>query len=185
MTRIIYTIKRKTLHYKANKIKAIKNKKRALDFSQKLIDNATPTELILKQELEKRSIYFEFQKAVPSGGWKRKFYIPDFTFYIQQNGYKTKLYVEIDGNYHEMPNQLQKDNYRTQKLEGLYRNEVLRFTNQEVIENVDKIVTQIKEYNLWHPIRSHVLVDKHPKAGLNNNKASLLNNHRTSLPNQM
>ncbi|MBU1449193.1 endonuclease domain-containing protein [Patescibacteria group bacterium] len=168
----------------ANKIRAIKNKRRAINFSQKLIDNATPAELILKKELEKRNVYFEFQKAVPSGGWKKRFYIPDFTLYIQHNGYKTKLYVEIDGNHHQTSKQLQKDTYRTQKLEKLYRNQVLRFTNQEVIENVTKIINQIKEYNLWHPIRSHVLV-KHPKADINIIKASLLNNYRTSLPNQM
>ena len=75
MTRINYTKRIKTKKYLANKIKAIKNKRRAINFSQKLISNATPAELILKKELEKRNVYFEFQKAVPFSGWKKRFYI--------------------------------------------------------------------------------------------------------------
>lgn len=91
------------------------------------------------------------------------------------------MYVEIDGN-HYCDLLSKSDNYRTMKLEK-YGNKLLRFTNQEVIENVNKVINKIKEFNLWHPIRSRVIV-KHPKED-SIIKAPLLNNYREYYPNQI
>mgnify|MGYP002528114493 CR=1 FL=1 len=54
-----------------------------------------------------------------------------------------KLIIEIDGLYHSLPEQQISDEQRTRWLEGLgYK--VLRFTNEEIFNNLNTVIDTIK-----------------------------------------
>ena len=56
----------------------------------------------------------------------------------------SRLIIEVDGGYHTLPNQVISDEERTRFLEGLgYK--VIRFTNEEVLYDIDKVLNMIKE----------------------------------------
>ena len=55
-----------------------------------------------------------------------------------------KLIIELDGGYHQLPSQQDSDAERTEWLENKgYK--VIRFSNEEVIANLEKIIKQIKQ----------------------------------------
>jgi len=65
-------------------------------------------------------------------------YIVDFLFR------KSKIVVEIDGGYHFIEKQQKDDAYRTEWLESKgYR--VVRFTNEQVLFETDKVISVLKE----------------------------------------
>jgi len=65
-------------------------------------------------------------------------YIVDFLFR------KSKLVVEIDGGYHFTEEQKHDDEVRTDWLEHMgYK--VIRFTNEEVLFDTEKVINVIKE----------------------------------------
>jgi very-short-patch-repair endonuclease len=66
-------------------------------------------------------------------------YVADF--YCHQ----LKLVIEIDGEYHQTVEQKKLDKERTVNIEfqGLY---VIRFTNGEVLTDIDSVVSKIKEF---------------------------------------
>ncbi|MCR5395466.1 MAG: endonuclease domain-containing protein [Bacteroidales bacterium] len=67
-------------------------------------------------------------------------YIVDFVYK------KGKLVIEVDGGYHSEPRQAIEDENRTRRLQYLgYR--VLRFTNEDIVFNIDYVIKSIK-YNL-------------------------------------
>jgi 5-methyltetrahydrofolate--homocysteine methyltransferase len=55
-----------------------------------------------------------------------------------------KLIIEIDGLYHSLPEQTISDQERTDWLEGKGW-KVIRFTNEEIFSNLDKVLEQIKD----------------------------------------
>ena len=55
-----------------------------------------------------------------------------------------KLVVEVDGEYHHTGEQLALDNMRTAFLNRMGYN-VIRFTNEQVINNTNDVVAQIEE----------------------------------------
>lgn len=129
------------------------NKIRAKKFKRKLIEKATLAELTLKQKLIDLNIFFQFQKPVPKGTYSKGFYIPDFTIPIKYNKTKAKLYIEVDGGYHTTKEQQIKDNLRTKRLTKK-GNQVLRFTNNEVLNSLDKVIeTIIKDRVLVNPLK--------------------------------
>lgn len=57
---------------------------------------------------------------------------------------KERLIVEVDGPYHFTKEQQEEDRFRTDYLKNLeYR--VIRFTNDEVIYEIDKVLHRIKD----------------------------------------
>ena len=56
-----------------------------------------------------------------------------------------KLIVELDGKYHQLPDQQVSDKDRTDWLES-QGFKVLRFTNEEVTCDIDGVLTAIKTY---------------------------------------
>lgn len=55
-----------------------------------------------------------------------------------------KLVIEVDGGYHNEPQQQQEDQWRTEFLKSKgYK--VIRFTNEEVDTNVKGVISRIKE----------------------------------------
>ena len=55
-----------------------------------------------------------------------------------------KLIIEIDGLYHSLPEQKISDEERTEWLESKGW-KVIRFTNEEIFSNLDKVLERIKD----------------------------------------
>ena len=95
---------------------------------------------------EERHLWYDFLRNYEIK-FQRQRTIDNFIadFYCQ----KAKLIIEIDGNQHYSMYGINKDNYRTERLE-LYGLSVIRFTNYqidnefyEVCEYIDKTVKSI------------------------------------------
>ena len=59
--------------------------------------------------------------------------------------HKVKLVIELDGGIHKIEENREYDKGREAELEDLGLT-VLRFTNKEVMNNIEKVVLRIKEY---------------------------------------
>ena len=55
-----------------------------------------------------------------------------------------KVIIELDGGYHQLPDQQISDQERTEWLEGKGF-KVIRFTNDEVIGNTEGVINKIKK----------------------------------------
>lgn len=117
-----------------NKIKQKLNS----EYRKSLKRKATPVENKMQSILKQCKIHFMFQK-----GWlKDGFFISDF--YIP----KSRTVIEIDGDYHETPEQQEidrkKDNYY--KKRGF---KVLRFKNSQVLTGLPlrDVLSQIENMN--------------------------------------
>lgn len=100
--------------------------------AQFLRKNETESEKILWEKLRNNQLKgLKFRRQHPIG-----LYIADFYCH------KLKLIIEVDGEYHNLPEQIEKDKERTQILEsnGL---QLIRFTNNEIQKNLEKTVSEI------------------------------------------
>ena len=93
----------------------------------------TEAEAILWDCLRNKKTGYKFRRQHPIDG-----YIPDFVCLSH------KLVIEVDGGYHYIGDQVLSDTERT-----LFLNErgydVIRFKNEEILQNIDHVVQQIKE----------------------------------------
>ena len=79
--------------------------------------------------LSKYKIRFQRQKAIDN-------FIADFYCH------KAKLVIEIDGSQHRTAEGIQKDEYRTEILEG-YDLKIIRFTNQQIKKDFMRVCMYI------------------------------------------
>ena len=93
----------------------------------------TPAESALWECLRNKNLGVRFRRQHPVFN-----YIPDFVCLEKQ------LVVEVDGGYHFIGNQQVSDEERTQYLYQ-YGFEVIRFTNEEVLGNIEGVLDKIKE----------------------------------------
>jgi very-short-patch-repair endonuclease len=101
-------------------------------FQKNLKKNSTEAEQLLWKELQNKKTGFKFRRQHVISNM-----IVDFICIRQ------KLVVEVDGKIHL--NQLDEDNVRTQRLNTKgYR--VIRFNNDEVIQNPESIAQRIKQF---------------------------------------
>lgn len=98
--------------------------------AKKLRDNMTPAEKRLWEEVRLNKLGVRFKPQHPM-----QFFIADFYCYA------LKLVIELDGPIHDF--QVEKDLERTKALEAL-GNVVMRFTNDEVLNNTEFVLNQIK-----------------------------------------
>lgn len=93
----------------------------------------TPAESALWEGLRNKNLGVKFRRQHPVNA-----YIPDFVCL------EKLLVVEVDGGYHFVGNQQVSDEERTRYLEqnGF---KVIRFTNEEVLGNIDGVLERIKE----------------------------------------
>lgn len=56
-----------------------------------------------------------------------------------------KLIIELDGGYHQLPDQQISDSERTEWLESKGF-KVIRFSNEEIVNDTDRVLTVIKTY---------------------------------------
>ena len=103
--------------------------------ARNLRKNSTKQEQKLWYQLNNRQFFgFKFKRQCPIGN-----YIVDFVCK------ERKLIIELDGGQHNFDENILADNVRTEFLQGLgYR--VIRFWNNEVDENIQGVLEEIKKY---------------------------------------
>ena len=103
------------------------------DLARKNRNNPTEAETLLWNYLKNNGLGVTFKRQHIIGD-----YITDFVCM------DSKLIVELDGGYHQLPQQQTNDAERTNWLENKgYK--IIRFTNEELFENIDGVLEKIKE----------------------------------------
>ncbi len=119
------------------------NKRRELAEIAKIVcrdlrRNSTPAEELLWKTIRNRKLdgkkFLRQHPLFYDITGKESFFIADF--YCHEE----KLIIELDGIYHKY--RLKEDNYRTQILNFL-RMKVIRFKNEEVINNLESVLKKI------------------------------------------
>ena len=95
---------------------------------------ATSAEKVLWQKLRERPLNVKFLRQHIIGD-----YIADFFAYEQ------RLVIEVDGSYHDSPEQRERDSQRDDYLRQK-NYQILRFTNEDVIYHTKDVLQTIKEY---------------------------------------
>ncbi|MGJ8684598.1 MAG: endonuclease domain-containing protein [Nonlabens sp.] len=117
-----------------NKIQ-VHNLKHLKKFRKRLRKQLTPAEAFLWKEITSRKFHnlkFRRQHSIHN-------YIVDF--YCAQH----QLIIELDGQYHDEPNQLEQDNKSDAYLNssGFH---VLRYENKYIFEHLDLVLKEIKQH---------------------------------------
>lgn len=108
------------------------------ELAKKLRDNQTEAEIFLWNHLSlihQSGIRFKRQHPI-------LYFIADFYCH------KAKLIIEIDGGYHNVPEQYEYDKNRDAELDELGL-KVIRFTNEQVLFEIEKTLKKIEE-NITH-----------------------------------
>lgn len=95
--------------------------------------NPTEAEDILWQRIRNNQLGVKVRRQHSIGG-----FIVDFALL------EVKLVIEVDGEYHNNEDQKIYDEARTEFLKG-YGLEIIRFTNEEVIEKTEEVIRKIKD----------------------------------------
>ena len=114
----------------ANKI--IPYNKHLKAFARELRKNMTPSEKILWERIRRKSLGIEFHRQVPILN-----FIVDF--YCHEIG----LVIEIDGSIHK--HNFLEDAERQGKMEA-HGIRFLRFTNDEVLNSLERVIKEIENY---------------------------------------
>ena len=104
-----------------------------INFAKNMRSNMTKEEFIIWQKVRaKRFLGYKFKRQVLIGDYIVDFLCPE-----------KKLIIEIDGGQHNALDKIEKDNIRTKYFEDNgFR--VLRFWNNEVLNNMDGVYEVIK-----------------------------------------
>jgi len=102
-------------------------------FSKQLRLQETPAEKLLWSRLSRNQLGVKFRRQHPI-----YYYVADF--YCHSH----KIIVEVDGPIHNSKENQFNDLIRTSGFNE-FNIEVIRFTNEEVINNIDDVVFRIKE----------------------------------------
>ena len=98
-----------------------------------LRERQTKAEAVLWERVRKKQVMgLRFRRQHPISKYILDFYC-----------HKTKLAVEIDGGYHNSPEQKEADHLRTKDLEEMGVR-VIRFTNEQVLDDVEGVVGEIE-----------------------------------------
>ena len=101
--------------------------------AKEMRDNMTEAETVLWEALKSKHIGDKFRRQHIIGN-----FIADFVCLSK------RLVIEVDGGYHTDDTQQGLDEGRAEELKQLGF-EVIRFTNEEVLNNLDKVIHQITE----------------------------------------
>ncbi len=93
---------------------------------------------------------WEFLKDKKFEGLKFRRQHPLHIYIVDFYCHKLGLIIEIDGEYHNEALQINKDLERSEllKFQGLH---IVRFTNDEVNNSIEKVLNDLKEYILEVP----------------------------------
>ena len=101
-------------------------------FAEELRRKQTSSEKILWEAINGKKLGVKFRRQHPIRNYIADFYC-----------HEKKLVIEIDGNYHLEIDQKEYDKYRSDDIEELGIS-VIRFTNDEVITDIESVVSKIK-----------------------------------------
>jgi cyclase len=103
--------------------------------AKELRKHMTASETVLWMHLKGRDnkLNFKFRRQHPIGSYVADFYC-----------HKAKLIIEVDGSVHNSPEQQEKDKIRQADLES-WGYCVLRFSNKQVLNQVETVLQKIKE----------------------------------------
>ncbi len=105
------------------------------DHRKSLRKNLTPAEAFLWNELKTQKFHgLKFRRQHSIKNYIVDFYCAPF-----------QLIIELDGNYHNEPNQFEKDELRDQDLENMGFT-VLRYENQYVFSELKHVLEDIKRH---------------------------------------
>ncbi len=96
--------------------------------------NPTEAEDVLWQEVRNSNLGYKIRRQHYIGS-----FIADFVCL------EKKLIIEVDGGYHDEKEQVELDEQRTLELEQKHLYKVIRFTNEEVLNNIQSVLSKIKE----------------------------------------
>ena len=101
--------------------------------ARQLRKNMTPAEQLLWQHLRRRQL----------GGWYFRRQHPLGEFIVDFYGAKARLIIEIDGPIHDR--QADYDRQRSALLERMKGHRVIRFSNDEVMNDLESVLFRILE----------------------------------------
>lgn len=104
------------------------------EYARRNRENATLAEQYLWEHLRRKALGVDFLRQHIIGD-----YIVDFV--SRHDG----LVIEVDGGYHSEPQQQEDDVIRENYLERMGYH-VMRFSNEEVLFNIDRVIKQITAY---------------------------------------
>lgn len=104
------------------------------EYARRNRENATLAEQYLWEHLRRKALGVDFLRQHIIGD-----YIVDFV--SRHDG----LVIEVDGGYHSEPQQQEDDVIRENYLERMGYH-VMRFSNEEVLFNIDHVIKQITAY---------------------------------------
>jgi very-short-patch-repair endonuclease len=106
----------------------------SLEKAKALRQKETGAEKLLWEKLKSKQFYgFKFRRQHPISQFIVDFYC-----------HELKLIIEVDGEIHNKPENKEYDENRTYELEK-FELKVLRFTNYEVENNMDKVLSSIRD----------------------------------------
>jgi len=117
---------KKEMFYGANKV--------IFENAKSLRNNLTEEEMILWIRLKENIANYKFRRQHPVSN-----YIVDFYCH------KLKLVIEVDGSVHHSEENQKLDELRQRSLENLGLI-VFRFTNEDVCNNIEKVLEKINEF---------------------------------------
>jgi len=108
--------------------------KDSLQHAKGMRKEPTEAESLLWEALRRKNLGVKIRRQHPIG-----VFIADFV------SLEKRLIIEVDGGYHTTTEQIDIDLARTFELEQKHLFKVIRFTNEEVINNTDAVVSKINE----------------------------------------
>jgi very-short-patch-repair endonuclease len=103
------------------------------DFAQTNKRFPTDAERLLWDHIRAKQLSFKFNRQHIIGD-----YIVDFVCF------EKRLIIEVDGGYHSEYEQIEKDEFRTERLRNLGFS-VIRFKNEDVLGDMSSVLNIIKE----------------------------------------
>jgi len=104
------------------------------ELSRKLRENMTDAEIHLWTKIRMRQLKgYQFYRQKPIGDYIVDFFCP-----------RAKLVIEIDGSHHFVNEAIEYDRIRDEYVKSLGL-KVLRFTNTDVLTNIDGVVDRIEK----------------------------------------
>ena len=107
------------------------------EFARQLRNNSTKSEIKLWQYLKAKQLRgYSFHRQKPLLNFIADFYC-----------YELKLVIELDGYTHQFEDVFDKDLKKQQKLQEIGLT-VLRFSDNDVLNNIESVIMAIEEYML-------------------------------------
>jgi len=102
--------------------------------AKEMRSHPTEAEAVLREYVRANNLGHKFLYQYIIGQFIVDFLCPD-----------CKLIIEVDGGYHDEPEQQCDDELRTQMLEELGYH-VIRFTNEQVLYDIDNVIKKINSH---------------------------------------